>query len=166
MKSTLIAALALATVTGAGMMMVAAGPDGGGLNGASIAGTYVSVFEYDGATLMATVQFNADGTVLCSHQTDFGVIGFVTAPAYGSWAWSGPGKIEGTMLALCFQPDGTPIGTLQLRFATKFEDGLQTAHGQVKERFYRVGQDPLDPLQGEPFGPEVVSPTLRRLSAQ
>ena len=130
----------------------------------SLSGTFLSEFDYLGVRLHCTPQINSDGTLRISDESDFGgVDGIRSAPAYGTWGWSGNRSIAGTALAMCFDMQGAPIGILRYDFHTQFDRQFEIGDSVLDLRIYAPGQDPLDPAQGVAFNPPQLHSHARRL---
>ena len=135
----------------------------------SMAGTYLAEFSLGNQTLIGMSTIHNNGTWTMSDQTDFGGIpGFdsVQSPWRGIWEFSGHNQITFKGISLNFDKDsGFPTGASRMEAVVTMDPGFLTGSGTASQRFYALGEDPLDPEAGIPAPPPLnaLPATLRKM---
>jgi len=123
-------------------------------------GTYLAEFKVDKASLLAVADLHLDGTWTMSDQTDFGGVPGLESkqtPYRGIWKITGPNQTTFTGLCFNFAANGAPTVVSRVTGVLNWTPGFGTANGIATQRFYKPGQDPLDPYGGTPYPPPLAS---------
>ena len=119
-------------------------------------GTYLVKFVVGPLSLLGVGSVHTDGTWTMSDQSDFGGVPGLESlqtPWHGIWKVTGPNQTTITGLSFSFGSGGVPTRVNRITGVVDWSPGFKTGNGVTSQRFYALGQDPLDPNGGTPAPP-------------